>query len=94
VKRALPAHGHPFDDLAGRCEAIKQHHYDRLDTVKRIGREIGPAKVEAYMQRLFKQRSWGEMAESETYAHLEHLLHRGEASSHRDEKGFLLYETA
>jgi glyoxylase-like metal-dependent hydrolase (beta-lactamase superfamily II) len=94
VKRALPAHGHPFDDLAGRCEAIKQHHYDRLDTVKRIGREIGPAKVEAYMQRLFKQRSWGEMAESETYAHLEHLLHRGEASSHRDEKGFLIYETA
>jgi glyoxylase-like metal-dependent hydrolase (beta-lactamase superfamily II) len=93
VALALPAHGHPFSDLAGRCQAIKQHHYDRLDTVKRIGRELGPSNVRAYMQRLFKQRSWGEMAESETYAHLEHLLHRGEAASRRDEKGFLIYET-
>jgi len=91
---ALPAHGHPFDDLAGRCQAIKQHHYDRLETVKRIGREIGPSSVNAYMQHLFKQRSWGEMAESETYAHLEHLLQRGEAASRRDEKGFLIYETS
>ena len=94
VKLALPAHGHPFDDLAGRCEAIKQHHYDRLDTVKRIGRELGPANVRAYMQRLFKERSWGEMAESETYAHLEHLLHRGEAARRRDAAGFLIYETS
>ena len=94
VKLALPAHGHPFDDLAGRCNAIKAHHYDRLDTVKRIGRELGPSNVTAYMQRLFKERSWGEMAESETYAHLEHLLHRQQAASHRDEKGFLIYETS
>ena len=93
VAQVLPAHGHPFVDLAGRCDAIKQHHYDRLDTVRRIGREIGPATVRAYMQRLFRERSWGEMAESETYAHLEHLLHRGDATSRRDEKGFLVYET-
>ena len=77
----------------GAPGAIKQHHYDRLDTVRRIGRDLGPASVHAYMQRLFKERSWGEMAESETYAHLEHLLHRGEATSRRDEKGFLIYET-
>jgi glyoxylase-like metal-dependent hydrolase (beta-lactamase superfamily II) len=94
VKLALPAHGHPFDDLAGRCEAIKQHHYDRLDTVKRIGRELGPSNVHAYMQRLFKERSWGEMAESETYAHLEHLWHRGQAARTRDRDGFLIYETS
>lgn len=94
VTLALPAHGHPFADLAGRCQAIKQHHHDRLDTVKRIGREIGPASVRAYMQRLFKERSWGEMAESEIYAHLEHLLHRGKAASRRDEKGLLIYETS
>ena len=62
--------------------------------MKRIGREIGPANVRAYMQRLFKERSWGEMAESETYAHLEHLHQRGEAASRRDEKGFLIYETS
>ncbi len=93
VTLALPAHGHPFDDLAGRCRAIKQHHYDRLEAVKQIGREIGPSTVAAYMRRLFKERSWGEMAESETYAHLEHLLHRGEAASRRDDAGVLLYET-
>ncbi len=93
VKRALPAHGHPFDDLAGRCAAIKTHHYDRLDNLKRIGREIGPASVEAYMKKLFKQRSWGGMAESETYAHLEHLRLQQKAEAHRDPKGLLIYQT-
>jgi hypothetical protein len=30
------------------------------------------------MRVLFRERSWGEMAESETYAHLEHLRQLGE----------------
>jgi glyoxylase-like metal-dependent hydrolase (beta-lactamase superfamily II) len=93
VKLVLPAHGHPFTDLAARCEAIKQHHYDRLDTVKRIGRELGPATVQAFSQRLFKPRSWGEMAESETYAHLEHLRIAGAAECRRDADGYLIYQT-
>ncbi len=33
------------------------------------------------------------MAESETYAHLEHLRHASEAESHRDKSGMLLYLT-
>jgi hypothetical protein len=33
---------------------------------------------------LFKERSWGDMAESETYAHLEHLRERGELERHFD----------
>ena len=93
VKLVLPAHGHPFTDLAGRCQAIKEHHYDRLDTVKRIGRELGPSTVQAFSQKLFKPRSWGEMAESETYAHLEHLRIAGAAEVHRDAEGFLIYQT-
>jgi glyoxylase-like metal-dependent hydrolase (beta-lactamase superfamily II) len=93
VKLVLPAHGHPFHDLAARCEAIRQHHYDRLDNVKRIGRELGPATVQAFSQKLFHPRSWGEMAESETYAHLEHLRLQHQATSRRDAKGFLIYET-
>jgi len=93
VDLALPAHGHPFEDLAARTQAIKEHHYDRLDTVKRIGRELGPAGVQAFSKKLFKPRSWGEMAESETYAHLEHLRHAGDAEAHRDKEGFLIYET-
>ncbi len=92
VERVLPAHGHPFDDLASRAQAIKQHHYDRLDTVKRIGRKLGPATVRDFSRQLFKPRSWGEMAESETFAHLEHLRIQGAADTHRDDAGFLIYE--
>jgi glyoxylase-like metal-dependent hydrolase (beta-lactamase superfamily II) len=93
VKLVLPAHGHPFTDLAGRCEAIKRHHHERLEKVKHIGRELGPATVQAFSQRLFHPRSWGEMAESETYAHLEHLRLAGAAACHRNAQGFLIYET-
>jgi glyoxylase-like metal-dependent hydrolase (beta-lactamase superfamily II) len=92
VGRVLPAHGHPFDDLAARCAAIKRHHHERLELVKKIAREIGPGTVEAFSQRLFKPRSWGAMAESETYAHLEHLRIAGEAEVHRDAQGKLVYE--
>ncbi len=93
VEQVLPAHGHPFHDLAARCEAIKLHHDERLEKVKAIGRELGPAPVSAFSERLFKPRSWGAMAESETYAHLEHLRIAGDAGLRRDEDGKLIYET-
>jgi hypothetical protein len=32
------------------------------------------------------------MAESETYAHLEHLRHAGNADARRDKTGQLIYE--
>ena len=91
VSRVLPAHGHPFDNLAERTQAIKRHHIERLDHTKQIGAELGAASVEAYSQRLFPERSWGMMAESETYAHLEHLRHAREAERHFGEDGTLLY---
>jgi len=91
VKQVLPAHGHPFADLARRCEAIKRHHHERLDKVKGISRELGPASVQDFSQRLFKQRSWGPMAESETYAHLEHLRIAGEAERRVDDQGRFVY---
>ena len=93
VEQVLPAHGHPFPDLRERSVAIKRHHDDRLETVKKIGRALGPATVEAFSQRLFQPRSWGAMAESETYAHLEHLRIAGEAERHRDADGMYIYET-
>lgn len=92
VSQVLPAHGHPFADLDARCLAIKEHHYDRLVKVKEIGRELGPSTVNAIMQRLFRKRSWGPMAESETYAHLEHIRLLGDGDRHQDSKGRLLYE--
>ncbi len=93
VARVLPAHGHPFGDLAERCRAIQKHHVERLERVKAIGRELGLASVEAFSQRLFQPRSWGSMAESETYAHLEHLRLLGLAESRREGDGKLLYTT-
>jgi glyoxylase-like metal-dependent hydrolase (beta-lactamase superfamily II) len=94
VKRVLPAHGHPFDDLRARTQAIKRHHYERLARVREISREIGaPASVEQFSQRLFRPRSWGSMAESETFAHLEHLRIAGEAERGTDRRGRFLYLT-
>lgn len=84
VSIALPAHGNPFVDLRGRAEHIIEHHEERLDII----REALPAQpngtVEEFMRVLFKERSWGDMAESETYAHLEHLRERGELDRHFD----------
>jgi glyoxylase-like metal-dependent hydrolase (beta-lactamase superfamily II) len=95
VSQVLPAHGHPFTNLRERTEAIKSHHYERLEKIHAISRDFGrPASVTEFSQHLFRRRSWGSMAESETYAHLEHLRHAGEAESHRDSKGVLHYVTS
>jgi glyoxylase-like metal-dependent hydrolase (beta-lactamase superfamily II) len=91
VKVALPAHGHPFEDLAARCEAIKVHHDERLEKVRRIAGELGPATVQAFSRKLFRERSWGSMAESETYAHLEHLRLLGDAERRTDGTGRFVY---
>ena len=92
VELALPAHGHPFSDLEGRAQAIKQHHYERLEEIADIARELGPSDVNSFMKRMFRERSWGDMAESEAYAHLEHLRLEGKAEAHRNEKGRLVYD--
>jgi glyoxylase-like metal-dependent hydrolase (beta-lactamase superfamily II) len=92
VELALPAHGHPFQDLAGRAKSIKQHHHERLDELRAIAKEIGTADVNSFMKRLFRERSWGDMAESETYAHLEHLRLDRQAEAHRNEQGRLVYD--
>jgi glyoxylase-like metal-dependent hydrolase (beta-lactamase superfamily II) len=83
VTLALPAHGDPFRDLSGRCAAIKEHHEERLDTLRQATAALGEASVVALSHELFQPRSWGRMAESETYAHLEHLRHAGELTSRR-----------
>lgn len=79
VELALPAHGHPFTDVEARVVAINDHHRRRLEQLRRIGAAIGTAPVTEYARQLFSQDHWGFMAQSETYAHLEHLRLRGEA---------------
>lgn len=88
---ALPAHGHPFSDVASRADYICHHHGERLDVLREAADDLLDGDVEAYMKVLFRERAWGTMAESETYAHLEHLRVIGEATSHRDEAGLLRY---
>jgi glyoxylase-like metal-dependent hydrolase (beta-lactamase superfamily II) len=92
VKLALPAHGHPFTNLKERAQSIKAHHHERLEEIEKIARELGRSDVNAFMKRLFRERSWGDMAESETYAHLEHLRIAGKAAAFRNEQGRLVYE--
>ncbi len=84
VATVLPAHGLEFVDLAGRAEDIKQHHRERLTTLLEAGETLGRGTVEDYMRELFQKRSWGSMAESETYAHLEHLRLMRKASVSND----------
>lgn len=90
VEIALPAHGHPFRDLPGRVASIKEHHAGRLDELRAASDGLGWASVEALSHELFSERSWGPMAESETYAHVEHLRIVGEAEV-REEAGRLLF---
>ena len=91
VRMCLPAHGHPFTDLRGRTDSIRRHHIDRLDVLRAAAAGLGNAPVEAYMKELFGARAWGDMAASETFAHLEHLRLTGEADSSRDRDGLLCY---
>jgi glyoxylase-like metal-dependent hydrolase (beta-lactamase superfamily II) len=92
IKHVLPAHGHPFVDLKGRATAIKDHHGERLEKLHEAYGELGQAAtVPEFMRHLFSERAWGSMAESETYAHLEHLRLLGQArTSWKD--GELYYE--
>ena len=79
VKRVLPAHGDPFDDLPGRVDELLAHHAARLDAT--LG-AVGSAEHDAYTiaRMLFPVlRSAHEerFALAETLAHLRHLERKG-----------------
>lgn len=79
VKMALPAHGNVFHDLAARANDIKLHHEGRLAKLRSAAVELDrPASVMEMSTYLFAPRSLGGMADSETFAHLEHLRLTGE----------------
>ncbi|MGH9139442.1 MAG: MBL fold metallo-hydrolase [Acidimicrobiales bacterium] len=88
VRHVLPAHGRPFVDLGDRVAAIRRHHRERLDRLLGFVTDAGEAGVEELSHRLFRPAVWGPMAESETYAHLEHLRLSGEVTRREtDEPG-------
>jgi glyoxylase-like metal-dependent hydrolase (beta-lactamase superfamily II) len=86
----LPAHGRTFDDLPGRVTEIKEHHDGRLERLRQISDEVGLASVQDLSRQLFAPKAWGSMAESETYAHLEHLRLAG-AAERVEREGKLFY---
>jgi glyoxylase-like metal-dependent hydrolase (beta-lactamase superfamily II) len=91
VRIALPAHGNPFSDLAGRANEIKHHHEGRLEKLRTTSSELNrPASVMEMSTHLFSPRAQGGMADSETFAHLEHLRLAGEMDR-RDNDGVLEY---
>ncbi len=82
VKVVLPAHGLHFQDLGGRAKAIIEHHDQRLTTLAEAA-SFAPENeltVPDYSRHLFKPHSWGTMADSETFAHLEYLHQQGRAT--------------
>ena len=91
VTTVLPAHGQPFADLPARVESIKVHHVERMEVLRQASLAIGPSSVVELSHHLFRQQVWGTMAESETYAHLEHLRLSG-AAARREESGMMIYE--
>lgn len=93
IQLGLPAHGHPFDDVPGRVDAIKRHHEERMEQLRQVSHALGPATVVALSHEIFPPKHWGVMAESETFAHLEHLVLGGQAERW-EEHGRLLYRLA
>jgi glyoxylase-like metal-dependent hydrolase (beta-lactamase superfamily II) len=85
VTTVLPAHGQPFGNLAERTEQIKSHHDDRLDQLRLLCAVPHWTNVVDLSHQLFAPRSWGSMAEAETYAHLEHLRILGQLRSRADD---------
>ena len=92
VTTALPAHGHPFPELAKRCQEIKDHHQGRTVRLVEASEAEGPTTVETLSHHLFRQERWGAMAESETYAHLEHLRLLGKATRSYDDGDKMIYD--
>ena len=82
VTRVLPAHGEPFEDLAGRVDELLAHHDARLDAVlaalgsrRRTGYEVSHD-----LFRNLRSPNEERFALAETLAHLRHLERRGRVS--------------
>lgn len=91
VSVSLPAHGRPFTNVGERVADIKQHHDERLSRLKEVSVGIDrPATVMEFAAQLFSPRAQGPLADSETYAHLEHLRLSGDFEV-RERDGSLEY---
>lgn len=92
--KVLPAHGNPFTGLTRRVADIRDHHATRLQQLVAIVEMLGPRPVSVgdASQALFPERHWGLLAESETFAHLEHLCTTGTIRRTAERDAGLRYE--
>jgi glyoxylase-like metal-dependent hydrolase (beta-lactamase superfamily II) len=79
IRRVLPAHGEPFDDLRGRVHELLDHHEHRLVATLEA---LGATQTDAYtvcrilfpvLRSAYEER----FALAETLAHLNYLERRG-----------------
>lgn len=78
VRLVLPGHGHPFADLAGRVDELRQHHEERAaQTLAALAGHAGGTDAYTLAADLFGERLRGpddhRFALVETLAHLEDL---------------------
>jgi glyoxylase-like metal-dependent hydrolase (beta-lactamase superfamily II) len=82
VTLVLPAHGEPYTDAAGRGQELLRHHRVRLDQLRTAMRS-GATTLRDLRDATFSvgdsDRGDRMLAAMETFAHLEHLRHHGEA---------------
>ncbi len=91
---ALPGHGEPFTDLAGRTEEILEHHEQREMQILAL-LENHPQHAYEIAQQLFGRRMQNNesqrMAMAETLSHLEYLRIAGQLEQKRTTDGLILY---
>jgi glyoxylase-like metal-dependent hydrolase (beta-lactamase superfamily II) len=82
ISLVLPAHGEAYNDASARAAELQAHHAERLDTLLlALGDGIGSLRDLRDATFSVKNRSRADrmLAAMETYAHLDHLRHKGAA---------------
>lgn len=79
IRLCLGGHEAPFEDLAGRVEAIRRDHDRKLDRIFGRLREVGPATMEELTVWMYPGvAGWDVLlAIEEVGAHVEYLYERG-----------------
>jgi glyoxylase-like metal-dependent hydrolase (beta-lactamase superfamily II) len=73
VRRVLPAHGEPFDDLAARVDELLEHHRLRLDAVLELCTGLDAYTIARGLFPKLRSPHEERFALAETLAHLRHL---------------------